>query len=62
VRLRARDRLPGAPSPIPGTTNALVRNAGVGGALVRVRGWIDLQDGPRLTITHPDQIEVLAVP
>lgn len=34
----------------------------LGGALVRVRGWIDLQDGPRLTITHPEQIEVLAVP
>jgi len=34
----------------------------LGGALVRVRGWIDLQDGPRLTISHPEQIEVLAVP
>ena len=32
------------------------------GALVRVRGWIDLVDGPRVTITHPEQIEVLAVP
>lgn len=31
-------------------------------ALVRVRGWIDLKDGPRIEITHPEQIEVLAVP
>jgi hypothetical protein len=31
-------------------------------ALVRVRGWIDLKDGPRVEITHPEQIEVLAVP
>lgn len=34
----------------------------LGGALVRVRGWIDLENGPRLTITHPEQVEVLAVP
>ncbi len=34
----------------------------LGGALVRVRGWIDLVDGPRISITHPEQIEVLAVP
>ncbi|RYE09280.1 MAG: thermonuclease family protein [Hyphomicrobiales bacterium] len=34
----------------------------LGGALVRVRGWIDERDGPRLAITHPEQIEVLAVP
>ncbi len=32
------------------------------GALVRVRGWVDLQDGPRIEITHPEQIEVLATP
>ena len=30
-------------------------------ALVRVRGWVDLKDGPRIEITHPEQIEVLAV-
>ena len=29
-------------------------------ALVRVRGWIDQRDGPRIEITHPEQIEVLA--
>lgn len=29
-------------------------------ALVRVRGWIDLKDGPRVEISHPEQIEVLA--
>ncbi len=34
----------------------------LGGALVRVRGWIDLSEGPRIAITHPEQIEVLAVP
>jgi micrococcal nuclease len=30
------------------------------GALVRVRGWIDNLDGPRIEVTHPEQIEVLA--
>lgn len=30
------------------------------GALVRVRGWIDDRDGPRIEVTHPEQIEVLA--
>ena len=34
----------------------------LGGALVRVRGWVELRDGPRIAITHPEQIEVLAVP
>lgn len=29
-------------------------------ALVRVRGWVDDRDGPRIEITHPEQIEVLA--
>ena len=33
----------------------------LGGALVRVRGWVELRDGPRIEITHPEQIEVLAV-
>lgn len=30
------------------------------GALVRVRGWIDDRDGPRVEVTHPEQIEILA--
>lgn len=30
------------------------------GALIRVRGWIDERDGPRIEVTHPEQIEVLA--
>lgn len=30
------------------------------GALVRVRGWIDDRDGPRMEISHPEQIELLA--
>lgn len=33
----------------------------LGGALVRVRGWIELSGGPRISITHPEQIEVLAL-
>ena len=32
------------------------------GTLVRVRGWVDDRDGPRIEITHPEQIEVLARP
>ena len=32
----------------------------LGGALVRVRGWMDDHDGPRIEVTHPEQIEVLA--
>lgn len=35
--------------------------AKLGGALLRVRGWIDDRDGPRVAVTHPEQIEVLAV-
>lgn len=30
------------------------------GALVRVRGWVDSHDGPRIAVTHPEQIEVLS--
>jgi micrococcal nuclease len=29
-------------------------------ALVRVRGWVDERDGPRIEVTHPEQIEVLS--
>jgi len=29
-------------------------------ALVRVRGWIEQRDGPRIEVTHPEQIELLA--
>ena len=32
------------------------------GALIRVRGWLDERDGPRIEVTHPEQIEVLAAP
>lgn len=32
------------------------------GALVRVRGWVDVRDGPRVEVTHPEQIEVLSGP
>lgn len=35
--------------------------ARLGGALVRVRGWVDDRDGPRIAVTHPEQVEVLAV-
>lgn len=30
--------------------------------VIRVRGWIEIGDGPRIEITHPEQIEVLARP
>lgn len=30
------------------------------GALIRIRGWVDDRDGPRIEITHPEQIEVLS--
>lgn len=30
-------------------------------ALVRIRGWVDDRDGPRIEVTHPEQIEVLAI-
>jgi endonuclease YncB( thermonuclease family) len=33
-----------------------------GGALLRVRGWVDDRDGPRIAVTHPEQIEILASP
>ncbi len=33
-----------------------------GGALLRIRGWIDDYDGPRIAVTHPEQIELLAIP
>jgi micrococcal nuclease len=31
-------------------------------AVIRVRGWIESADGPRIDVTHPEQIEVLARP
>jgi endonuclease YncB( thermonuclease family) len=34
----------------------------LGGALVRVRGWVDIKDGPRIDVSHPEQIELLATP
>lgn len=30
------------------------------GALIRVRGWIEQRDGPKIEVTHPEQIEMLA--
>lgn len=30
--------------------------------VIRVRGWVDSLDGPRMVVTHPEQIEVLARP
>lgn len=30
------------------------------GEFIRVRGWIELDDGPRIEVTHPEQIEILA--
>jgi endonuclease YncB( thermonuclease family) len=33
--------------------------AGCAGRLVRLRGWVELYNGPMIEITHPEQIEVL---
>lgn len=33
--------------------------AGLGGRLVRIRGWVELYKGPMIEITYPEQIEVL---
>ncbi len=33
---------------------------GLGGALIRVRGWIEIADGPRIAVTHPEQLEFLS--
>lgn len=30
------------------------------GEFIRVRGWIEVNDGPRIEVTHPEQIEILA--
>lgn len=30
------------------------------GEFIRVRGWIEREDGPRIEVTHPEQIEILA--
>ncbi|WP_246473122.1 thermonuclease family protein [Pelagibacterium limicola] len=32
---------------------------GLENRLIRVRGWIESHDGPRMLVTHPEQIEVL---
>lgn len=35
---------------------------GYAGKRLRIRGWIDSRDGPRVEITHPEQVEVLSSP
>jgi endonuclease YncB( thermonuclease family) len=30
------------------------------GVLLRVRGWVEIHGGPRIEVTHPEQIEVLS--
>lgn len=32
---------------------------GLENRIIRVRGWIDSHDGPRVLVTHPEQIEIL---
>ncbi|MGB0669853.1 MAG: thermonuclease family protein [Rhodospirillales bacterium] len=32
------------------------------GARVRVRGWLTFRNGPEIRLTHPEQLEVLALP
>jgi endonuclease YncB( thermonuclease family) len=39
---------------------AMLDVASLTGKTIRCRGWLDLYDGPRIDITHPEQIEVLA--
>ncbi|HZY68917.1 MAG TPA: thermonuclease family protein [Devosia sp.] len=41
---------------------AAIDPARLGGALLRIRGWIDDHDGPRIAVTHPEQLELLAIP
>jgi micrococcal nuclease len=31
----------------------------LGGATVRIRGWIDRRRGPVIDVSHPEQIEVI---
>jgi micrococcal nuclease len=38
---------------------AMVDLAGLTAKPIRCRGWLDLYKGPRIDITHPEQIEVL---
>jgi len=38
---------------------ALFDVASLTGRTIRCRGWLDLYEGPRIDITHPEQIEVL---
>ena len=42
--------------------DARIDPARFGGALLRIRGWVDDRDGPRIAVTHPEQIELLATP
>ena len=56
-RLHRRDRGAGAAACLP---QAGIDPLVLEGALVRVRGWVDDRDGPRIEVTHPEQIEVLA--
>lgn len=35
---------------------------GLENRVIRVRGWVDSRDGPRIVVTHPEQIEVLGRP
>ena len=32
---------------------------GLAGRTVRVRGWVDVLNGPMIEVTHPEQIEVV---
>jgi micrococcal nuclease len=33
--------------------------AALGGRLVRIRGWVELYNGPMIEVTYPEQVEVL---
>ena len=57
--IRAFWETPGDVRP-PGGESWHQMTARLEGALVRIRGWVDDRDGPRIEVTHPEQIEVLA--
>lgn len=42
--------------------NAGIDPLGFENTVIRVRGWVDTLDGPRMAVTHPEQIELLARP
>jgi hypothetical protein len=40
--------------------DADVEPLSIKGKHIRVRGWLKKSNGPKITVTHPEQIEVLS--